>query len=248
MMPLSTLITNTWLLYNKNFKIYLKLSFWIFLITIPAASLAFLLNAFRQLQAFGVLISLLINLLVFVLTILVTVVLVRIADKQIQSVDSAAPVSIKSEFQRASGVWFEVLLIAILVGLIQLGGFVLLIVPGVIFSIWFAFSLYLVILEKAKIKESLSRSRGLVRGRWWGVFARVLAPSILWSLFGWGVTLIYFNIIDLVNKYFLANVDSITQYIIGLIKVLGSTYISAVFVPLFVISMVILFRNLQTNK
>lgn len=55
-----------------------------------------------------------------------------------------------------------------------LGGFVMLIIPGIIFLIWFAFAAYVFVLEGEKGMSALLRSRQYVRGHWWQVFGRQL--------------------------------------------------------------------------
>jgi hypothetical protein len=69
--------------------------------------------------------------------------------------------------------------VSILVGLVNLAGFILLIIPGVIFSIWFGFSLWAFASEGLKGKKALARSKQLVSGNWWGVFGRFLLFGIL---------------------------------------------------------------------
>ena len=58
-----------------------------------------------------------------------------------------------------------------LVSLIFLSGlFLLLIIPAIIFGIYWIFGIYVLLDEKKGILESLKRSREIVRGRWWKVF------------------------------------------------------------------------------
>ena len=49
-------------------------------------------------------------------------------------------------------------------------GLILLIIPGVIFAVWFALAMYILILENKGIMESLSKSKELVKGHFWTVF------------------------------------------------------------------------------
>ncbi|HSX14889.1 MAG TPA: hypothetical protein VLE72_03215 [Candidatus Saccharimonadales bacterium] len=66
------------------------------------------------------------------------------------------------------------LLVAILAGLAVLGGLILLIVPGIIFGVWFAFSSYTLVLENQRGTEALKASKALVSGRWGTVFGRLV--------------------------------------------------------------------------
>lgn len=63
----------------------------------------------------------------------------------------------------------------VLSGFVTLGGFVMLVIPGIIFSIWFTFAIYVFALEGEKGMNALLRSREYVRGYWWQVFWRQAA-------------------------------------------------------------------------
>lgn len=70
-------------------------------------------------------------------------------------------------------------------------GFIFLIIPGaVIFVLWY-FAPIVVIAENTGIKEALTRSRELVRGRFWSVGARIMMINLAYILplwfFGRGV-------------------------------------------------------------
>ncbi|HRH23553.1 MAG TPA: hypothetical protein PK295_02905 [Candidatus Magasanikbacteria bacterium] len=69
--------------------------------------------------------------------------------------------------------------LTILVGLIVLGGFILLIIPGIIFSVWFVFTLQARVLDQKKGTNALSASKSLVAGNWWGVFGRIVLATII---------------------------------------------------------------------
>ncbi len=67
---------------------------------------------------------------------------------------------------------------AILSGLVVVIGFLLLIVPGIFFSIWFAFSAIMVITSNVSGIDAMKKSRELVRGLEWKVFGRLVAFAI----------------------------------------------------------------------
>jgi len=70
-------------------------------------------------------------------------------------------------------------LVSLLTGLVVGLGFLLLIIPGVIFAIWFTFSTYTVICEDKKGFKALSRSKELVKGYWWPTAKRVFTLIII---------------------------------------------------------------------
>jgi hypothetical protein len=82
-------------------------------------------------------------------------------------------------------------------------GFALLVIPGIIFLVWFTFSRFIMIEKGLNIKESLLKSKAMVKGRFWKILWRVLVfglfcllveivlsvipygiGSIVWTLFG----------------------------------------------------------------
>jgi len=66
-----------------------------------------------------------------------------------------------------SGLWIDVLR-----GLVVFAGFLLLIVPGIIFAVWFSFSKYVLVSEGKKGSSAMKRSKELVEGHWWDVLGR----------------------------------------------------------------------------
>ncbi len=62
---------------------------------------------------------------------------------------------------------------------IILGGYVLFFVPGLIFSMWFALSMLIVVAEDKRGLNALLASKEYVRGYWGRVFGRLLLFSIL---------------------------------------------------------------------
>ncbi len=81
-------------------------------------------------------------------------------------------------------------LVSLLTGLIIGLGFLFLIVPGIIFAVWFGFSIYVVICEDKRGFKALSRSRELVKGHWWSVAKRVFAIMIITFSFSMGAQFI----------------------------------------------------------
>lgn len=71
-----------------------------------------------------------------------------------------------------SVIWPFMWLIS-LVGYIIPGGFLLFIVPGIIFSVWFAFAQFVFVTEGVGGMNSLLKSKEYVRGRWFEVFLRL---------------------------------------------------------------------------
>lgn len=74
------------------------------------------------------------------------------------------------------------LLTNILQSLIVLGGLLLLIVPGIIFAVWYALAHVVVVLTGKESIESLAYAKELVKGRFWTVLWLLVAGTI--SIYG----------------------------------------------------------------
>jgi hypothetical protein len=81
--------------------------------------------------------------------------------------------------------WFNIVLGIFLVGL-----FLLLIIPGIIFSIYWIFGVYVLYDEREGILKSLKKSRNIVRGRWWGVLGNGILITLIGVVFSLVISLI----------------------------------------------------------
>ncbi len=70
-------------------------------------------------------------------------------------------------------------IVAILQSAVTLGGLLLLIIPGILFMVWYAFAEFAVLLDQKRGLEALSYSRSLVRGRFWPVLWRLVGGPVL---------------------------------------------------------------------
>lgn len=77
-------------------------------------------------------------------------------------------------------------LISLVVGLIVLGGTILLVIPGIIFGIWFSFATLLVLDKNMGVREALKTSKLMVNGKFW----KVLGRFVVIGLFTFFVSLI----------------------------------------------------------
>lgn len=77
-------------------------------------------------------------------------------------------------FGRGLSLFLSYAWITFLIGIVVMLGFILMIIPGIIFWIWFAFAEFVLIKENLKGTQALSRSRELVRGRFFDVLIRII--------------------------------------------------------------------------
>lgn len=124
---------------------------------------------------------------------------------------------------------------AILYGLMVGFGTLLLIVPGVIFMVWYLLFQYAIIFEKKTMIGGLERSKELVVGRWWSVLWRALVPVLIFA--------VILTFIQMILEAPLAPfAKTWTAWTIDLILTALS---EAIFLSLSTLSILILFFNLR---
>lgn len=84
-----------------------------------------------------------------------------------------------TSFQKALSIFLPYIWVFVLVNLIVAGGFLLLVIPGILFLVWFWLSFYPLIFEEKRGMLALFESRELVSGRFWQVLWRFLALGIV---------------------------------------------------------------------
>jgi hypothetical protein len=89
------------------------------------------------------------------------------------------PITIKEAYMGTQKIVLRILAVMGLNFLVVFGGFMLLIIPGIIVSVWFSKSVYVSIVEDTSAKKSLEKSREYVRGRFWPVVGRALAVAVI---------------------------------------------------------------------
>jgi hypothetical protein len=87
--------------------------------------------------------------------------------------------TVKEIYAFALSRLFAILLVTVLTALAVLGGFVLLIVPGVILLVRFAFGPVVVVLEDARGTTAMRRSWRLSRGFFWKILGTLLLASLI---------------------------------------------------------------------
>jgi type II secretory pathway pseudopilin PulG len=198
--------------YKKNFWTFLTLS------AIPSAAL-FLIVYYSRLSetATNPLVPLF---LFFVLIYPVAIILSIWSDLSLlQAIkERENKISIGKALARGwsvlgSGIW-----ISFLSFIIVLGGYILFVIPGIIFSIWFSLALYVLVNENKKGMAALKRSKELISGyiiAFWG-------RTLLFSLFLGVIFFLFFFLIKFASVLlpFLSYASTIASIIIAPLSVI----------------------------
>ncbi len=135
--------------------------------------------------------------------------------------------------------------VSFLTGLVTILGLFLLIIPAIIFSVWFAFAPYINVLENKKNKGrvALKNSREMVRGYWGKTFWRLLLPPLFIYL------IVMIIIIGLTYAMTGGEVDLATPNSSANLILNGLTTVIFSFLsPLFIAFVIILYNNLKRVK
>lgn len=133
-------------------------------------------------------------------------------------------------YKRSLKLFWSLLWITALSGCIVLGGYVMLVVPGIWLAISFAFSSYVLLLEGKKGLNALLQSKEYVRGYWWAVVGR----NLLLGLAIGGIFLVIYVPVSLLT----GSVGGVIMYII----------LTLLAVPFSIAYEYKLFENLRTLK
>ena len=145
-------------------------------------------------------------------------------------------INVSEALKKGGRRFFSYLWISLLSGFVVLGGFILLIIPGIILSIWFSLGLYVLVAEDRRGMNALLRSKQLVQGYWWPVFWRFLAIGLV----GVGIMLPF-----IIAGFLLENVENLAA--LGLFQVLQGVA-SLLFSAFTIIFGFLLYENIKQVK
>ncbi|OGY42171.1 MAG: hypothetical protein A2Y82_00390 [Candidatus Buchananbacteria bacterium RBG_13_36_9] len=232
-MSISALIKKGWEIYSINFQKFLVP---IGIMLIPYI-LYFLFLIFGGPEL--ILLMLILNALMVVINLWIGIVIIIMLDKLYKN----QPIDLNKIYEIAFKKIPSYFLVAILTALVIIGGLILLIIPGIIFIVWYGFANYAVILEEKDNKgiAALKFSKNLVQGRWGATFWRLLLPALALYL----VVLIVIFIVSYIITGGNFNLESYNQ---SLIINAISSLITLILTPLFVSFSLILYNNLKETK
>jgi hypothetical protein len=127
--------------------------------------------------------------------------------------------------------------------LVSIGGFILLIIPGIIFSVWFAFTPAVVVLEGIGGRAALRRSRALARGHFFRIAGYLLTVLVLYFLIAFVIVFIMIVILLLLSLYVELDMHLLERLgeTVGALSALAAT-------PMFLAGIVLIYYDLKVRK
>lgn len=189
---IGNLLSRSWQIYKERFWVFLgiiilPLVAWLPLIFLPIESKLFV----YQLSKEAVLLPWVLRFLIFVLPFFTLIFFLIAVLLSLWSgvallyaiIERQQKIGIKESYAKGWHKIISYFWISLLVGLITVVGFLLFIIPGIIFAIWFSLATYVLVTENLTGMKALSRSKQLVKGNWWKVFWRLTVIVIISFIF-----------------------------------------------------------------
>lgn len=123
-------------------------------------------------------------------------------------------------------------------------GFLLLIIPGIMFLTWYQFAQYTLLIDNQHGLKALKTSKELVKGRFWAVLGRMILLMIIFVVFSF--------VTDIPEKIILYIVDQtntgVTSHALWMLFASTISMIGAFFVGLFALAAdLVFFHNVKTT-
>jgi hypothetical protein len=146
----------------------------------------------------------------------------------------AGPIQILRRLRGTVGI--QILGTTFLQSLAVLGGLLLLIIPGIVFFVRFAFAIPVVTLERVAYASAMHRSRELIKGQWWRLFGALL----------------FFLMITYIGSFILGRIFSVPIAMLGVTWKeaynIGYSLASLVLMPVSFAYPVLLYYDLRIRK
>ncbi len=238
MLPIAEIIRLSWNTYISKMKKYLPLLGLMFVFSALSSLASILFTDVLQLpQVFAMLATAGASAVFYLLNFGVTIFLILYTARFLENKKA------DFKFKDLLAVFWPALLISIVTALITLGGFLMIIVPGVIFTVWYAFAIYLVILEKKKgVGALLHESREMSRGKFWPIFGRLVLPAAFWAVIAYLVLAGIMNLLGMIFNQSLLTATSLPLPL-TLATLLVSDLIASFFSILPIIATTIVYRE-----
>lgn len=238
MITISEILSQTIEIYKRNFRRLVPV---LFLLLVPGVILTIFGLLFNT-SARGVpslvntILTISISLITTLFGLWTSIVLIRVLAQIIHKKQVPLPQNLWSAVsQMPQSIW-----VILLGGGIILLGVLALVIPGIIFSLWFVFGLFVVVLEDLPAWQALQRSKSLSRGRWWNVLWRLLVPILFWNLIYILINGLYIFILNVIMQTPVQGPSILTTILTGAF----GNILAVVLSPATTLGMLLLYFNL----
>lgn len=229
------LLKTTLDLYRKEFWLFLGYAAWLL---VPAATFYFAIAL--PLNPVTVILIVVTGVLQIFVWLWILICLMRITALLVANTPIDHDVLTTQALHRIK----PVLSVVFLQGIIVLGGTLMLIIPGIIFWVWYSFAQIACGLDDKRPLESLSVSRALVQGRFlatlWRLIAGPLVIGLLYAFFSAIILMILASLFGVDPNIVFSDSPPLWSQLV-------QSIVDIFFIPLFLIYTVLLYQNLKSH-
>ncbi|MFH1047406.1 MAG: hypothetical protein V1738_03830 [Patescibacteria group bacterium] len=172
------LIVVSWENFRRNYLAYGELVVWILVLSILQWLMMLVVRATVPGQLEQVMLFTILSVPTSLAFLVVTATMIDVTAKGIANRRIDVRESLHHGFHRL----LPLLWVSIITSLAIFFGFFLLIVPALLFFVWFKFAPYHTVTENISGHAAMSASRSLVVGRFWSVLLRIIVPMLFFSV------------------------------------------------------------------
>jgi len=144
-------------------------------------------------------------------------------------------ISVRDAYKKGWKLLPAYLWLLLILALIEIGGFILGFIPGIIFQIWFSLAVFIFLFENLKGLQALLRSKQLVKGKFWAVFLRFLILAIILGAISLGLRFLATSKIDYIP---------LSNFLDTIINV----FLQILLLPIFLFYAYLIYRDLKEIK
>lgn len=167
MVAVGDLIKSSWELYKKHAKNLALLALIVLAPSILSSLLMIIISDQNVIATTSILLSL-VSIVTSIWGSAATIIYIK-----------ETPKDINEPLKKAWGFFWSYLWLAILVGIVTIIGYILLIIPGIILTVFYTFAMYVLICENIHGWAAAKKSMDLVKNYWWANFGRLIVMFIV---------------------------------------------------------------------
>ncbi|MCC7574770.1 glycerophosphoryl diester phosphodiesterase membrane domain-containing protein [Candidatus Woesearchaeota archaeon] len=254
---LEYLFNKTWKTYKENFKtfsiillIFQFLPYTIYNIysILTQIDESLIVNELTQTLNWNIIIQELIkhsalSLILFLINMvgLVTILYILLKNKKTKT--------IKEAVKKSSKYYLRLIGLTALVFILLIPLYALLIIPGIIFSVYWMFAQYIIVDKDEKIIKSMKQSFYLVKNNWWKTFGKILLIGLIAMIIMMTITItIGTTLIAIEGKTAIATGLSTTSQIISILITNATQLLVTLFIVIFAVHLYEGLKNKKENK
>lgn len=234
--PLAYFLKTTWELYRSHVSLFLGYSAWMLVPMI----LTVLISA-----TFGSRYTDITQPILFVIDLLVMVWVIVCIIQITPAVVAKKRIDTQLMSAQAWKLSISFLLLGLLISLVTIVGFIILIIPGILFAIYATFCSQILVLEKTTIMGAIKQSFALVKGRFWSVAHRIILANIIWFLPYTVAMFLVIGILLIVNQ---GNIDLLLSGPTTLMEQVFTRAVDVLFLPIFLILSVLIYQDAKATR